>query len=223
VYLAEIWRYPVKSMAGERLEHVKLGLAGIEGDRVIHVENGRGRVVTARTRPQLLRHHAVADAEGAITVDGLPWAHPDIADAVEKDVGRGALLVPDDSMERFDVLPLLVATDGAIREFGHDSRRLRPNLVVGGVPGLEERDWPGKYLRVGEAIISLVDLRARCVMTTFDPDTLKQDSNVLKEIVRRFEGTLALNAHVIRGGWIQEGQQVNLFETRQEAESANDK
>ena len=190
MYLAEIWRYPVKSMAGERLERVTLGLAGIERDRTIHVENARGLVVTARTHPQLLRHRAVAVGHGDTLVDGLPWAHPDIAAAIEKDVGPGALLVIDESMGLFDVLPLLVATDGAIREFGHDGRRLRPNLVIGGVSELDERSWPGRFLRIGEAVISLVDLRARCVMTTFDPDTLEQNKAVLREIVRRFEGTL---------------------------------
>ena len=213
MYLAEIWRYPVKSMGGERLERVRLGLSGIEGDRTIHVQNGRGRVVTARTHPQLLRHRAVASPDGNTTVDGLPWADPEIATAMENDVGPGALLIPDDSMGRFDILPLLVATDGAIKEFGHDSRRLRPNLVVGGVLGLDERSWPGKFLQIGEALISLVDLRARCVMTTFDPDTLEQNRDVLREIVRRFDGTLALNASVVKGGLIHEGQTVDLLET----------
>ena len=132
---------------------------------------------------------------------------------MENDVGPGALLIPDDSMGRFDILPLLVATDGAIKEFGHDSRRLRPNLVVGGVLGLDERSWPGKFLQIGEAVISLVDLRARCVMTTFDPDTLEQNRDVLREIVRRFDGTLALNASVVKGGLIHEGQTVDLLET----------
>ena len=220
MYLAELWRYPVKSMAGERLERVTLGLAGIERDRTIHVENARGRVVTARTHPQLLRHRAVAVGHGDTAVDGLPWAHPDIAAAIEKDVGPGALLVIDESMGLFDVLPLLVATDGAIREFGHDGRRLRPNLVIGGVSELEERSWPGRFLRIGEAVISLVDLRARCVMTTFDPDTLEQNTGVLREIVRRLEGTLALNASVVRGGLIHEGQAVDLFDTSEQARAA---
>jgi MOSC domain-containing protein len=220
MYLAELWRYPVKSMAGERLERVTLGLAGVEGDRTIHVQNGRGRVVTARTHPQLLRHRAVATGDGNTIVDGLPWAHPEIAAAIEKDAGPGALLVPDESMDRFDVLPLLVATDGAIKEFGHDGRRLRPNLVIGGVSGLEERSWPGKFLRIGEAVISLVDLRGRCVMTTFDPDTLEQNRGVLREIVRRFEGTLALNASVVQGGLIYEGQPVDLFDTSEQAMAA---
>jgi len=48
---------------------------------------------------------------------------------------------------RFDVPPLLVATDGASAVFGHDPRRLRPNIVIGGVDGLSEREWPGACLR----------------------------------------------------------------------------
>ena len=32
--VAQIWRYPVKSMAGERLEHARIGPLGIEGDRI---------------------------------------------------------------------------------------------------------------------------------------------------------------------------------------------
>ena len=84
--------------------------------------------------------------------------------------------------ERFDVMPLLVTSDGAIAALGVDHRRLRPNLVVGGVPGLAERAWERRFLAVGEAVIGLKDLRARCIMTTFDPDTGAQDLAVLAGI-----------------------------------------
>jgi hypothetical protein len=113
---------------------------------------------------------------------------------------------------RFDVLPLLIATDGAIAAFGHDGRRLRPNLVIGGVIGLDERKWPGHSLRINDVVIALVDLRARCVMTTFDPDTLEQDRQVLQSIVERFDGTMALNARVVDGGQIHVGDTVELLE-----------
>ena len=126
--------------------------------------------------------------------------------------GAGTRLVRDDSDPPFDILPLLIATDGAIAAFGYDGRRLRPNLVIGGVPGLEERTWEGKRLRVGELLIELVDLRGRCVMTTFDPDTLAQDPQVLRSIVQRFDGTLALNADVVHPGRVRQGDPVELVE-----------
>jgi len=126
-------------------------------------------------------------------------------------------LVRDETLERFDVLPLLVATDGAIAAFGLDRRRLRPNLLIGGVDGLEERAWPGRYLRIGEVIIRVQNLRARCVMTTFDPDTLAHDPEVLRDIVRRFDGRLALNCDVVHGGAIQVDQKVEIFATVEKA------
>ena len=133
------------------------------------------------------------------------------AASCESIAGPGARLVRDDSADRFDILPLLVATDGAIAAFGYEGRRLRPNLVIGGVEGLDERTWEGRCLRIGNVLIGIEDLRGRCVMTTFDPDTLEQDRNVLLSIVRRFDGKLALNAFVIRGGTLHEGDEVELL------------
>jgi MOSC domain-containing protein YiiM len=127
-------------------------------------------------------------------------------------VGPRALLKRDDDPDvRFDILPLLVATDGAIATFGRDRRRLRPNIVVGGVHGLDERQWPGGRLTIGEVVIDIDSLRGRCVMTTFDPDSLVQDPEVLRDIVRRFGGRLALNAAVVHGGTISVGQEVTLI------------
>src|SRR5207253_635852 len=71
--------------------------------------------------------------------------------------------------ERFDVLPLSAVTDGAVEAVGVDRRRFRPNILLAGVHGLEERNWVGSELRVGEARIGVRQVRARCVMTTFDP------------------------------------------------------
>ncbi len=208
--VAQIWRYPVKSMAGERLDHARIGSLGIEGDRVVHVEDAHGHVITARTHHRLLGHHATLNASGETLVGGLLWSDPKVRQHVVDIVGPGARLVRDESSDRFDVLPLLVATDGAIAAFGHDGRRLRPNLVIGGVKGLAERSWPGQCLHIGDVIIGIQELRGRCIMTTFDPDSLKQDRQVLTDIVRKFEGTLALNCFVIRGGEIRVDDHVEL-------------
>ena len=211
MHVAEIWRYPVKSTGGERLTEIDVGPLGLDGDRVVHVEDARGRIVTARTRPKLLGLHASLGSDGEPLIDGRPWTDPAIAAAVVTAAGAGTRLVRDDIDRPFDILPLLVATDGAIAAFGYDGRRLRPNLVIGGVPGLAERTWEGQHLQIGTLLIELVDLRGRCVMTTFDPDTLAQDLNVLRSIVQRFDGTLALNARVLEPGRVRQGDRVELL------------
>src|SRR5882762_5247872 len=175
-------------MAGEPLERADLRREGIFGDRVVQVEDARGRIVTSRTRPRLLGHRATLGPDGEPLVDGRPWRSAEVARDVEAAAGRGARLRRDDGVERFDVLPLLVATDGAIEALGHDGRRLRPNVVIGGVPGLAERDWPGLALRIGDVVIGVESLRGRCVMTTIDPDTGEQNLDVLRRINREFDG-----------------------------------
>jgi uncharacterized protein YcbX len=216
--LAEIWRYPVKSMAGEQLAEAELTREGVAGDRLLQVRLG-DRLITARTRPRLLGHRARLDPHGEILVDDRPWRDPSVAADIELAAGPGARLVETRyAEERFDILPLLVATDGAIAEVSNaslaagsielDRRRFRPNLLIEGVPGLAERGWEGKRLRIGEAVIQLADLRARCVMTTFDPDTLEQEPGVMRTIVERLGGVFGLNAEVARSGRLKVGDGV---------------
>jgi uncharacterized protein YcbX len=130
---------------------------------------------------------------------------------VRSAAGPGARLVRWEGPERFDVLPLLVATDGAIAALAVDGRRLRPNVVVGGVPGLAEREWPGRRLRIGETLVAVAELRDRCVVTTYDPDTLVQDPGVLRRIVREFGGSMALDCRVVTGGPVRVGDPVELL------------
>lgn len=216
----EIWRYPVKTMAGEQLQRTAIGPLGIQGDRVVHVEDGQGRVITSRSHPRFLGHQGTLGLDGEPLVDGRPWDSLEVAADVVDIVGPGAKLVRYDGVERFDVLPLLIATDGAIAAFGHDRRRLRPNLLIGGVDGLAEREWPGGCLRVGRVLIGVQDLRLRCIMTAYDPDTLIPDKDITRDIYRRFEGKLALNCFVIEGGEISMGDEVQFMPGRACAKSA---
>jgi uncharacterized protein YcbX len=212
MWIAELWRYPVKSMAGEPLQRAEITANGIVGDRVVHVRDARGHVITARSRPALLGHKAVLGPDGEPLVDGRPWRSAavgsDVRAAARDDTAE---LHRWDGPERFDVLPLLVATDGAIAAFGYDRRRLRPNIVVGGVQGLSEREWEGRQMRLGKVVIGIQNLRQRCIMTTFDPDTQKQDVEVLKSIHRKFGGSLALNCSVVTAGWVSVGDVVELL------------
>jgi uncharacterized protein YcbX len=222
MFLAQIWRYPVKSMKGERLDYAHIGFDGIEGDRIVQVRNQRGRIVTARTRPALLGHRGTLGQDGVPLIDGRPWDAPEAIRDVEAAAGSGSYLTLDYGFDRFDIRPLLVATDGAISALGEDGRRLRPNLVIGAVPGLAERSWEGRFIRVGSVVIQAFDLRGRCIMTTFHPETLEQDTNVLRRIQREFGGVMALNCAVVVPGRVSVGDPVTLLAATEEARVAGE-
>jgi hypothetical protein len=207
--VSSLWRYPVKSLAGEAIAEAELTPLGIPGDRIVQVLGPEG-VRTSRRHYRLLGLRGTLGEDGVPRIDGLPWDHPDALARVRDAAGADAWLQKDEGPDRFDVLPLLVATDGAVRAFGRDVRRLRPNILIGGVEGLEEFGWEGAELHIGDVVIGIDSRRGRCPMTTVDPDTLARDPEVLRDIGRRFGGRLALNAEVVVPGRVRVGDAVRL-------------
>jgi uncharacterized protein len=201
VHVAELWRYPVKSLAGERLKSVAVREDGFPGDRALRVVDGDGNQVTARTRP------------GLLAIDGAAWESPEAAAMLAQAAGPGARFERSGGAGQFlDESPLLVATDGAIESLGYDGRRFRPNIVVAGVPGMEERSWDGRRLRIGGgAEIDLGHLCERCVLTTFDPDTQEQDADVLRRVNAELDGLFARNCWIVTPGRIAVGDPVELI------------
>ena len=208
-YVAGLWRYPVKTLAGERLSTAVLSDDGVQGDRLVQVHGPEG-VRTSRRHYRLLGLRGTTGPNGEPLINEYPWDSPEALALVKNAAGDDAWVEAYAGPERFDVLPLLVATDGAVQAFGRDVRRLRPNILIGGVGGTDETAWPGASIRIGHAVVRLDSLRGRCPMTTVDPDTLARDPEVLRDIGRRFGGRLALNAEVTRGGTVRVGDTVTL-------------
>ena len=218
LYVTRLWRYPVKSLAGETLTRTRVGPDGIPGDRIVRVRGPEG-VRTSRRQYRMLGLRGTLDDVGRPRINGLPWNGPEALSLIKAAAGDEAWLEAWDGLDRFDIQPLLVATDGAVAAFGRDVRRLRPNILIGGVEGLSEAGWPGAELHIGDAIIRLESLRGRCHMTTIDPDTLAVNPEVLRDIVRRFDGKLALDATVVRPGIINVGDPVTFNPPRRESSS----
>ena len=211
MHLAEIWRYPVKSLAGERLEEVEIGSGGIPGDRAVHLRDPRGKVFTGRRKYDLVTVPASLAGDGTPLIDGERW-DSDAAARRIRDAGvEDVQLVASPNGHQHDETALLVATDGAIEWLGEDRRRFRPNLVIAGVEELAERDWPGRRLRVGQAVIDVDHLCERCIMISLDPDTGEANPPILTRVREELEGLFALNCGVAKPGRVAVGDTVELL------------
>jgi uncharacterized protein len=208
MHVESLWRYPVKSLGGEPLETAAFTDDGVEGDRLVHVQGPRG-VLTGRTRYGLLTIPASTGPDGPL-VDGHPW---DSWEAHALVLPHGGRLTRYTGPERFDVLNVLVATDGQVEAAGVDVRRLRPNILIGGVEAGAEDSWPGHALVIGDVVIGMFQKRARCVVTTIDPDTGEQDLDVHRRIRHEFGGVLCLDSWVIRPGPVSVGDTVEVVPT----------
>ncbi|HEY5028134.1 MAG TPA: MOSC N-terminal beta barrel domain-containing protein [Candidatus Angelobacter sp.] len=213
MHVSEIWRYPVKSLKGERLQETEITPLGIPGDRqIVVIRTINGRFLTSRTRPKLLGLQGSIGPDGVPTISGHPWNSAEALQLILEAAGEPVTLQQIPAPQAFDVLPLLIATDGAARYLNIDHRRLRPNILIADVPGLEERKWPGRVIAIGDVRIHADMLRDRCVMTTFDPDTQVQDPSVLQRIVRELDGSTALDSSVMTPGRIRVGDAVTLVD-----------
>jgi hypothetical protein len=212
MHVSEIWRYPVKSLKGEQLKESEITPLGIPGDREIVVMRAlNGHALTSRTRPTLLGLQGSMSDAGIAAINGHAWDSEPALHLVNHAAGEEVSLVRVPGPERFDILPLLIATDGTVEYLQIDRRRLRPNIVIAGVNGLTERGWPGSVIAIGDVRIRAQKLRERCVMTTYDPDTQEQDRSVLLRIIRDLEGTAALDCSVIEPGLIRVGDEVKIL------------
>lgn len=206
--VAEIWRYPVKSLRGERLDQVDVLADGLRGDRATQVQDHKGKRLTGRTAKRLLGLQSGLDERQEPTIDGCSWQSDEALGLIRDAAGPGAELAP--LGRHFDDRSILVTTDGAIDALGVDGRRLRPNIVIEGVEGLSETTWVGRRLRLGGVELDVVDQCVRCVMTTIDPDSLEIDPSVLRTINEEFGTRMGVLCEVATAGELRVGDLVEL-------------
>lgn len=233
-----LFRYPVKSMRGERLEHVGAGWHGLDGDRRLGVRRSLDRGgfpwLTASRLPELLLYAPQrGDSAGAAalpthvrTPDGEDLAvfGPELAAELGRRSGEAVELV---HLDRgiFDEAPVSLisaATVGAISALAavpEDVRRFRPNILVstsGATPFMED-DWVGGVLSFGEAAdaaaIFITNRDERCSMVNYDADTARPEAGVLKAVVRERGNRAGVYGTVVRRGHLRVGQPI-LFERR---------
>ena len=89
--VAGLWRYPVKTLAGEPLEAAELTAAGIPGDRIVHVRGPEG-VRTSRRQHLLLGLRGSLSPEGRPLVNGHPWDGEEARALVRGAAGQDAWL-----------------------------------------------------------------------------------------------------------------------------------
>lgn len=87
-----------------------------------------------------------------------------------------------------------------------DPRRFRANIWIAGLEPWEETQWPGRRLRLGEALVEVVEPIERCAATNVNPDTGVRDLNLPRALQGGF-GHLCqgVYARVLEGGRLAEG------------------
>ena len=223
-----LWRFPVKSMAGEQLAEADLTWSGLAGDRKwAFVRPGQQRNgfpwLTIRQQPVMHRYRPVlVDPEtpdrSLVRVATPAGATLDIDDPeLAAELGDGVSVlrqnrgVPDAapvaliSVQSVAALSRRVGTD-------LDPVRFRANLVVDAPGGAEfpEDDWVGRSLDIGGAVVRIDERDPRCGLVNVNPVTLQREPGVLRAIAQERDLCLGVYGSVVTPGPIRAGDRIRL-------------
>ena len=225
--VAALWRYPVKSMAGEALDGVEVSWPGLAGDRRwAFIRAGQVRSgfpwLTIREQPELAHYRprfAEPDRPNAspVLVRTPGGGELDVADpALAAELGPGVHVIKQDRGV-FDTMPLSLLTTQTVAGLGRlvgtslAAQRFRPNLLVD-APGRDfpEDAWVGRVLRIGGLRMRVDQRDKRCVMVTIDPVTLRRSPAILRSIARERDTRLGVYGSTVEPGPVAVGDPVEL-------------
>ncbi len=215
--VVEIWRYPVKSMAGELLQSCAVTHNGLEGDRRWAIVDGSpnraGKLLTISNHARLMTYQArLAGSDAEVLTPAGEKRRLDERLVAELAVESSrSLTLRELDGANFDDSPLLVVNLATVSAFGieagqrMDHRRFRANLYVDGLAPEEEVGWLGRRLRVGDAELEVVSRCVRCVVITHDPDTTQTSPELLRLLTETRQTCLGMYCRVTASGHVAVG------------------
>lgn len=226
----DIWRFPIKSIGGERLDEATIGEFGIAHDRGWGlVDDTTGNVLTARREPQLLMASArIEDGEPVVTTDtgdelrtseelsdwlgrpvtlasasGQDGGTYEVPLDFENDDGWVSWQGPGDAWHDSTVSRVSLVSTTTLRDW--DRRRFRTNIIL---DGAGEDELVGREIDLGESRLGVTKQIDRCVMVTRPQPGFGRDLDVLRTINNERETKLAVGALVVRGGTVRVGDEL---------------
>lgn len=228
--VAELWRYPVKSLRGERLSEAVCDRRGMAGDRRWAVRGVDGRIGSGKTTRRFRRMPGLLSVSARLDDDGVAWVElpsgerarvgdPGAAALVGAVVGQVVALEEETDVSHLDDSPLHVLSTSSLswlRALRPDDQvevsRFRPNILVDVTgAGRPEDEWVGHSLQIGAVTVEIGKRTGRCVMVTMGQPDLEFSPGVLRELTRRTDGLFGVYGSVLEQGRIQVGDEISLI------------
>ena len=233
----QIWRFAVKSMAGEQLEACDVGVRGIPGDRgwAVH-DDAMGKIAAGSRHPLLMQcaaryreqptngsiyHVEMRFPDGRLVDSDASDVNARLSELLEKPVSLSALQQDVNAEDYFDVAPIHVLTTASLVAMSQvypeglwDVRRFRPNFFVETEPsftGLVEFEWIGKTLRLGEVDLQCDIPTERCAMAMSAQAEFPRDEKILRSIKEAANLNLGIYASVMRPGVVRVDDVVEII------------
>ena len=214
-----LWRYPVKSMAGESLTEVDVGWHGLVGDRRWafardEVPQSGFPWLTIRQRPEMSRYTPSfvdpdrPDKSRTVVTTPAGVEHEVTSAALARELYPDGVRTIRQDRGIFDTFPLsLISTQTIERlsarvEMPLAVERFRPNILI---DSTDETPFPedalvGRVLRIGTLLMRVDKRDGRCIVITIDPTTGVRTPEILRTVARDRDGCLGIYGTTVQPG-----------------------
>lgn len=221
-----LWRYPVKSLIGEKLENIDIDVRGVSGDRAYAISNPDGKFGSGKDTRRFTRMDGLFSMSAESLENGVSIKFPDDTVLTDKDpsmnsklsqtLGQSVTLTKEGEVPHFDDGAIHILTTSSLSlleellpNSGIDSRRFRPNIVIDS--RYIDQDLVGKTVQIGETLLEITHKTERCRMITIAQKGLENRPEIFKSVSQQFGLDFGVYAKVLSTGTVSIGEQVEIF------------
>lgn len=220
-----LWRYPVKSLIGEKLDSLSIDARGVSGDREYAVSNIDGKFGSGKDTRRFRRIDGLFSMSVKTSGNGVLIKFPDgvvlsdkdssINDKLSQTLGQSVTLTKEGEISHFDDGAIHILTTSSLSllykllpESGIDSRRFRPNIIIDSQH--HDQELLGKTIKIGKAILKITHKTERCRMIAMGQPGLDNRPEILKLISKQFSLDFGVYAAVVSTGTLSAGERVEI-------------
>jgi uncharacterized protein YcbX len=204
-HIEAVYRYPVKSLAGEPLSDAIVLADGLEGDRIhaLMVDDPQheraGKTYRGKENNLL---HTLSDTERACALAAQ----------------RGVAVALSEPGRHFDMAAVSLLFDTWLADVAQrvgstlEPLRFRPNLFARGEAGFTyaEPQMIGLRLQAGSVLLEVVDTNRRCVTPTYDLQSGESNPAILRTIAQERDNVVGVYCRVVTPGTLRPGDTIRI-------------
>ena len=222
-----LWRYPVKSLAGEQSDTFDINIRGVSGDRLYAISNSDGKFGSGKDTRRFRHIDGLFSLSAKMTGNEVSIKFPDgttlsenapsINSMLSKTLGQSVTLTKEGEISHFDDGPIHILTTASLSllreklpQSGVEPRRFRPNIVI--ASPLLEKELLGKIINMGAVSLRVTHPTERCRMIMIDQPGLEKRPDILKVVSQNFGLFFGVYAKVLSAGSVSVGDSVEIAE-----------
>ncbi len=223
-----LWRYPVKSLLGEKLDSLHIDQRGVVNDRLYAIATPEGKFASGKNTHRFRRLDGLFTMSATTDAETVSIKFPDgtvftndstnIHEKLSKTLGQKVELSKENQISHFDAGSIHILTTGMLSKLQRllpqaqiDERRFRPNIVVELFPDIPDDDLIGKTISLGEVELKINTKTERCRMITLQQGTLESRPELLKAVSKSFGLNVGVYASVLKPGVVRQDDGVRVF------------